>query len=44
MFAIVLEDGQRVGIIGYWERTWHGALVYETGWNIAPAFQGRGIS
>ena len=44
MFAIVLADGQRVGVIGYWERTWHDELVYETGWNIVPAFQGRGIA
>jgi hypothetical protein len=22
MFAVVLQDDQRVGIIGYWERTW----------------------
>ena len=44
MFAIVLEDRQRVGVIGYWERTWHDELVYETGWNIAPGFQGRGIA
>jgi RimJ/RimL family protein N-acetyltransferase len=44
MFAIVLAGGQRAGIIGYWERTWHDELVYETGWNIAPTFQGRGIA
>ena len=43
MFATVLEDGQRVGVIGFWERTWHDELVYETGWNILPAFQGRGM-
>lgn len=44
MFAVVLADGQRAGIVGYWERTWHDELVYETGWNIMPAFQGRGIA
>src|SRR5215471_11335746 len=44
MFAVVLEDGQRVGIIGYWERTWHDELVYETGWSVVPAFAGRGIA
>jgi RimJ/RimL family protein N-acetyltransferase len=44
MFAVVLPEGQRVGIIGYWERTWHNELVYETGWNVKPAFQGRGIA
>jgi RimJ/RimL family protein N-acetyltransferase len=44
MFAVVLPDGRRVGIIGYWERTWQRELVYETGWNVMPAFQGRGIA
>jgi RimJ/RimL family protein N-acetyltransferase len=44
MFAVVLPDGQRAGIVGYWERTWRNELVYETGWNVMPAFQGRGIA
>ena len=44
MFAVVLPDGQRVGIIGYWERTWQHKLVYETGWSVMPAFHGRGIA
>jgi RimJ/RimL family protein N-acetyltransferase len=44
MFAVVLEDGQRVGIIGYWERTWHDEVVYETGWSVVPDFHGRGIA
>ena len=44
MFAVVLPDGQRVGVIGYWQRTWQNELVYETGWSVMPAFQGRGIA
>jgi len=44
MFAVVVEDGQRVGIIGYWQRTWHDELVYEAGWSVVPAFHGRGIA
>lgn len=44
MFAVVLPGGQRIGIIGYWERIWQHELVYETGWNVLPAFQGRGIA
>lgn len=40
MFAVVLEDGQRVGIIGYWQRTWHDELVYETGSSVMLAFHG----
>lgn len=44
MFAVVLEDGQRAGIVGYWEQTWHETLVYEAGWSVVPAFNGRGIA
>jgi len=44
MFAVVLGDGGRAGTIGYWERTWRGELVYETGWGVLLAFQGRGIA
>lgn len=44
MFAILLADGRRVGIIGYWERPWRHSQVYETGWHVLPAFQGRGIA
>ncbi|MCW2919778.1 MAG: N-acetyltransferase [Actinomycetia bacterium] len=41
---MVLGDGERVGTIGYWERTWRDELVYETGWGVLPAFQDRGIA
>jgi RimJ/RimL family protein N-acetyltransferase len=44
MFAVMLPDGQRAGIIGYWERTWQNEQVYETGLNVMLAFQGRGIA
>lgn len=44
MFAVVLPDGQRAGVIGYWERSWRGEVVYETGWSVLPAFQGRGLA
>jgi RimJ/RimL family protein N-acetyltransferase len=44
MFAVVLPDGRRAGIIGYWERPWQGGQVYETGWNVLPGLQGRGIA
>jgi RimJ/RimL family protein N-acetyltransferase len=44
MLTVTLPDGQRAGIIGYWERPWQGEQVYETGWNILPAFQGRGLA
>jgi RimJ/RimL family protein N-acetyltransferase len=45
MYKIVLvATGTAVGSVGYWERTWHGEEVYETGWGLLPAFQGRGLA
>jgi RimJ/RimL family protein N-acetyltransferase len=43
-FKIVDEaTGEAVGWVGYWERMWRGEQVYEIGWSVIPAFQGRGI-
>ena len=45
MFKIVDEaTGEAVGSVGYWERDWRGGTVYEIGWSVLPAFQGRGIA
>jgi RimJ/RimL family protein N-acetyltransferase len=45
MFKIVDEaTGEGVGSVGYWDRRWRGAQVYEIGWSVIPAFQGRGIA
>jgi RimJ/RimL family protein N-acetyltransferase len=45
MFRIVVLPGhEAVGSIGFWEHRWHGQLVYETGWNVLPSYQGRGIA
>jgi RimJ/RimL family protein N-acetyltransferase len=45
MFKIVDDaTGEAVGSVGYWERAWRGEDVYETGWSVLPAFQGRGIA
>ena len=45
MYAIVVEDKlDSVGSIGFWEKSWRGQLVYETGWSILPSQQGRGIA
>lgn len=40
----VMEDGTAVGGVGFWERVWKGATVYETGWGTLPEFQGRGLA
>lgn len=37
-------SGEGVGWVGFWERTWREQEVYETGWSVIPAFQGRGIA
>ncbi|MER7999420.1 GNAT family N-acetyltransferase [Streptomyces sp. NPDC095613] len=45
MFRIVLlPGGEAVGTIGFWERVWQGQCVYETGWTVLGAYQGRGMA
>lgn len=45
MFKIVDESsGEGVGWVGYWERSWREQQVFEIGWSVVPAFQGRGIA
>jgi RimJ/RimL family protein N-acetyltransferase len=40
----VVDDGQAVGWVGYWERDWRDREAYETGWSVLPSHQGRGIA
>ncbi|MFD0855966.1 GNAT family N-acetyltransferase, partial [Actinomadura adrarensis] len=41
MYHITVDGEERpVGTIGFWEREWRGAPVYETGWAVVPEFQG----
>ncbi|MEU4570676.1 GNAT family N-acetyltransferase [Micromonospora sp. NPDC023956] len=45
MFRVVaLPEVEAVGSIGYWERVRDGHTVYELGWSILPAYQGRGLA
>jgi RimJ/RimL family protein N-acetyltransferase len=45
MFKIVDgATGEAAGSVGYWERSWRGEQVYEIGWAVLPALQGRGIA
>ncbi|MDN3295599.1 GNAT family N-acetyltransferase [Streptomyces ficellus] len=45
MFRIVLLPQEvPVGVIGFWEQTWEGMRVYETGWTVLAGFQRRGIA
>lgn len=43
MYAIVV-DGDPGGGIGFWPIEHDGDAAYETGWNVLPRFQGRGVA
>jgi RimJ/RimL family protein N-acetyltransferase len=40
----VLADGEPAGSIGFWEKEWQGATVYEAGWGVVREHWGRGIA
>jgi RimJ/RimL family protein N-acetyltransferase len=40
----IVVDGADAGWVGFWERDWQGERVYEIGWSVLPAFQGRGVA
>lgn len=45
MFVIIIgPSGRAVGSVGYWDKEWRGESVYEIGWSVIPAVQGRGIA
>lgn len=45
MYVIVIgAERLPAGSVGYWEKSWRGQSVWETGWHVLPAFQGRGIA
>jgi RimJ/RimL family protein N-acetyltransferase len=45
MFLIMIPgEPDPVGSVGFWEKEWQGEAVYELGWKVLPAFQGRGIA
>ena len=45
MFKIVdPETGAGVGSVGFWEKEWRDDTIYEVGWSVVPAFQGRGLA
>jgi RimJ/RimL family protein N-acetyltransferase len=41
---VVGSQRQAAGSVGYWEKHWQDQDVWETGWHVLPAFQGRGIA
>ncbi|MGZ6255933.1 MAG: GNAT family N-acetyltransferase [Candidatus Limnocylindria bacterium] len=45
VFVITVgPKGIPAGWVGYWETTWQGEPVWETGWSVLPEFQGRGVA
>ncbi len=45
MFRVVeLASGDPAGSVGFWSRSLRGEEVWEVGWSVLPAFQGRGIA
>jgi RimJ/RimL family protein N-acetyltransferase len=45
MFKIIWgPTGEGLGSVGYWKKTWRDQAVYETGWLVLPAYQGRGVA
>ena len=45
MFKILWgENMEKVGLIGYWERNQQEEIVWETGWQVFPEYQGQGIA
>ncbi|MFI8521324.1 GNAT family N-acetyltransferase [Streptomyces sp. NPDC085481] len=45
MFRVVLlPEETAAGAIGFWETSWEGEPVYETGWTVLPGSQGRGVA
>ena len=45
MFKVVwAPTGEGVGNIGYWRKNWRDQPVYEIGWLVLAAHQGKGIA
>lgn len=42
--VLLLPHAEVAGSVGYWDQTWQGESVYEMGWSVLPAYQGRGIA
>jgi RimJ/RimL family protein N-acetyltransferase len=40
---MISADGEIVGSVGYWARDEKDERVYEMGWELIPAFHGRGL-
>lgn len=41
---VIVVGGEPAGWVGIWEREWNGEQVWEIGWSVLRAFQGRGVA
>ncbi len=41
---VLVDTGEAVGWVGYWDRDWREQPVYEMGWSVLPEWQGHGIA
>lgn len=45
MFVVLIgPDKIPAGSVGYWEKEWQGAMVWESGWSVLPEFQGQRVA
>ena len=44
MLVVETVDGVAAGTAGYWDRSWRGETVWETGWMLLPEHRGRGLA
>lgn len=40
----IADGGEAAGWVGFWESERQGERIYEIGWAVLPAFQGRGLA
>ena len=43
-FTVLAEDRSPAGTIGIWASEVSGSSIYEAGWMVLPAYQGRGLA
>ena len=44
LVILVGREQEAAGSVGFWDKEWQDELVYEMGWSVLPAYQGRGIA
>jgi len=44
LIILVGREQEAAGSVGFWDKEWQDEQVYEMGWSVLPAYQGRGIA